>query len=129
MDLNQKEIETIISALDSKSSQMTRESLAIIWDDPDKRRREIQQYTTLKYKFISILQKAVEEGIAEVNPPESIAVEKITRVEVFSETDGVNDFLINNKDVEVISLTPFLKNHGYKEYVLLYNKLVPKESE
>lgn len=129
MNLDQKEIENIISALDYKANKMQEEMLSVRYHNLDERFKEIQQYSTLSKSFKLVAERAIDAGVANFKVPERFDVEKITGVKSFEDIDGANQFLIENKDIEVISLTPFLKNHGYKEYVLLYSKLICKESE
>jgi len=125
MDLSVEEIKHIITSLDFRIHKMEEDFHQVRYPDPDERIRFIKGYRKLSEKFKEVLESAFDDGKSNFSVPSTIdGLIEVTKVKAFSDTEQLNEFLTRKCVNKVVSITPWLRNHGYAEYLLTYTEIV-----
>lgn len=116
MELNRKEIELIVAALTSFNHKLG----ATQYDDEWEKKRRLESISVLANRFEGVLRQGFLNGVAKFQVPDQVDVVKLVQVKAFSTVQEANSFIQTTPKIEVISIQPWLKNHGYQEYFLTY---------
>ena len=118
--LNVEEVELIASALNSLSLKLG----AIQYPDEGEKRKRLESISALASRFEDVLRQGFLNGVTNFQVPDQLNVAKITQVKAFPHAESLNEFLVKNvSNIEVINIQPWLKNHGYEEYLLTYTQI------
>ena len=119
VELNVEEVELIASALNSLRLKLG----AIQYDDEWEKRKRLESIRVLASRFEDVLRHGFLNGVANFQVPDQLNVAKTTQVKAFTHAESLNEFLVKNvSNIEVINIQPWLKNHGYQEYLLTYTQ-------
>lgn len=117
--LNVEEVELIASALNSLSLKLD----GIQYHDEWEKRKKLESISALASRFEDVLRQGFLNGVTNFQVPHQLNVAKITQVKAFPHAESLNEFLVTNvSNIEVINIQPWLKNHGYEEYLLTYTQ-------
>lgn len=115
--LNVEEVELIRSALNSLRLKLG----AIQYDDEWEKRKRLESIRVLASRFEDVLRHGFLNGVANFQVPDQLNVAKTTQVKAFPHVESLNEFLVKNvSNIEVVNIKPWLKHHGYEEYLLTY---------
>lgn len=130
MDLNVEEIKHIITSLDFRIHKMEEDFHRVTYPDPNERIEFIKGYRKLSERFKEVLESAYDDGKSNFSVPSTIdGLVEITKVKAFSDTEQLNEFLTRKCVNKVVSITPWLRHHGYPEYLLTYTEIVENSEQ
>lgn len=130
MDLNVEEIKHIITSLDFRIHKMEEDFHRVTYPDPNERIEFIKGYRKLSERFKEVLESAYDVGKSNFSVPSTIdGLVEITKVKAFSDTEQLNEFLTRKCVNKVVSITPWLRHHGYPEYLLTYTEIVENSEQ
>lgn len=119
MELNVQEVELIATALNSLNSKLGANQYHDEWE----KRKRLESIMVLASRFEDVLRQGFLNGVANFQVPDQVDVAKITQVKAFPHAESLNEFLVKNvSNIEVIKIQPWLKHHGYEEYLLIYTQ-------
>lgn len=130
MDLNVEEIKHIITSLDFRIHKMEEDFHRVTYPDPNERIEFIKGYRKLSERFKEVLESAYDDGKSNFSVPSTIdGLAEITKVKAFSDTEQLNEFLTRKCVNKVVYITPWLRHHGYSEYLLTYTEIVENSEQ
>lgn len=116
MELNKEEVQLITSALISLKSKLG----AVQYYDELEKRKRLELISGLASRFEDVLRQGFLNGVANFQVPDQLDVVKLVQGKDFSNIEDLNSFIQTTPKIEVISIQPCLKHHGYQEYLLTY---------
>lgn len=133
MQLKSSDIKHIISALDFQRHRMEEKLQSTQYPDVfeyRERQKHIDEYKNLSLQFKNHINQEIKEGFIAISMTERIQVSELVQIKEFDSTNSLNDFIKESQDrIRVISVQPWLKNHGYSEYLLTYSHAVEVEKK
>lgn len=130
MELNKEEIKHIITSIDFRVHKMEEDLTKVRYHDIDSRLKFIEGYRALSKKFKHVLDSAFDEGKLNFEVPKTIdGLKEVTKVIAFSKVEDLNEFIQRSCVHSVVSITPWLKLHGYSEYLLTYTEIVENSEQ
>lgn len=130
MQLKSSDIKHIITALDFHRHKMEENLGRIHYDFNRERQQHIDEYKNLSLQFKNHITQKIQQAFIEISTPETIQVNELVQIKAFSSANSVNDFIKENQNrIKVISVQPWLLNHGYSEYLLTYSYAVEVEKK